>query len=233
MLAEDSFPTSKSHLFMTVPKVDSDKVRPLFGGCNKLYAQYRNVGWELCAYEERMGTFKAIVDSNFLRHLNRLRKGACDSCPAFEAFKVGVAFIPDEVLDSYLEDLLSLKVSESKLFIEQKTNLPLILNCVSYLGLLCALALGLFAVSAGVSVLYAFALSVLVASPFGILWHVGPKYGVMRRMDFAQIISKELARRRGSDDLGTTPALESKVLQRFLGSKISDIPQGAARSLYH
>lgn len=151
-----------------------------FGGCNKLLSQYATIGTALQKYEHSM------------RRLGALRSSA------FIQFREGVSFVSVEVLESYLEDLLDLDVDESKLFIESKaTGLRWVV--VAALGLCAAIATGLLATSRGSSLLVSFGLTLCLAFPFGLLWHFAPRDAAARRMSFAQVLSHEVSRRRGTD----------------------------------
>lgn len=185
-----------------------------FGGCNRLLSQYTCIGAELLKYEAST------------------RRYGYGSFSAFSHFRQGVSFVPVEVLESYLEDLLDLDVPEDRLFISRESpNLKWIF--VSLLGLSGATSLGLYAASTGASLFASFALTAALALPFAVLWNYAPRGGVTRRMGFAQIVSHEVARRRGSDkgprELSETPFA--------LGDLIAHKTPGSARSaafvVYH
>lgn len=185
-----------------------------FGGCNRLLSQYACIGEELLKYE-----------------VNARRYGY-GSFSAFTHFREGVAFVPLEVLESYLEDLLDLEIPESRLCIERESpNFKW--TAVSLLGLSGAIGLGLYAASTGASLFASFALTVALALPFAVLWHFSPRSGVTRRMGFAQIVSHEVSRRRGSDKGPREPAEPQFAFPEFLVQKTPGSARAAAFSAIH
>jgi hypothetical protein len=72
----------------------------LFGGCNVLQQQYQSIGRELSALDFGISRY------GFMKN--------------HENFRIGVAAIPVEVLESYFDDLLDIDIPEDKLFIKQK-----------------------------------------------------------------------------------------------------------------
>ena len=187
------------------PTRSSEKVLHPFGGCNRLLGHYRTIGVELLALEARGG---------------------------IGSFREGVSFVPVEVLESYLEDLLDLDVKEDGLFIVRERSrihslyLPL-------LGIALALSGGLYLVSSGASEFVSLGLTASIALPFAVLSHFFPRNGLMRRMNFAQTLSGEISRRRGRDkdspSWPTTPLFLRDVLNP---SKAGGL-QGAAKKMFH
>ena len=182
---------------------DSDQQHP-FGGCNKLLTHYQTIGTELLQIE---------------------------SSGAIGSFREGVAFVPVEVLESYLEDLLDLGVKEDTLSIYREHHwlqswwLPVV-------GFSFALGFGLYAASTGATLAVSFSLTLFSALPFGLLFHFSPRIGLMRRVSFAQILSGEISRRRGRDKDGDV--LTTRVLREVLGGGVTRAPlQGAAKKLFH
>lgn len=186
-----------------------------FGGCARLRDQYALIGTSLLRY-----------DGGFCRY----RHGISDE---FSDFCSSVATVPVEVLESYLEDLLNLEVSEQSLSIFRR-KLDTLGYWIALAGLLASLAMGLFAVSTGASPILGFGLTVALSLPFGILWHYAPRSGLVRRLGFAQIVSHAVARRRGTDDSDTRPRTSAMVITELLARAKSQTPlQGAARVVYH
>jgi hypothetical protein len=190
--------------------LNKQKARHQFGGCNRLLNQYRVIGSELLRFE-----------ANSYKYTYGL---TCDTTELRE----GLAFIPVEALEAYLEDLLDLEVGEDYLFIfrEKGRITPAI---TAFAGLLFAICTGLYAASSGASLFLAFGLTLSMALPFAVLWHFAPREGAMRRMGFAQVLSQEISRRRGHDR-DTGEAIRSGiVINRFLASKSrATSAQGAA-----
>ena len=194
---------------VTAPKPETSHP---FGGCNRLLNDYRTLGRELLCYERG----------------NRLY--GYRSFTAFSAFREGVAFVPVEVLESYLEDLLDLDIGEDRLFI-QREGRSLRMPAICLFGLAAALAVGLGAAKTGASEMISLAIAVLLAVPFALLWHFYPKTAVTRRVLFARVLSQEIARRRGRDKDGQVGA--GFVFERLLSKKGAGSMQGAAREIVH
>lgn len=196
----------------------NQKVMPLershpFGGCNKILGQYAIIGHELLRYD------RSIYQYGY------------GTSYEFTDFREGVASVPVEVLESYLEDLLDLEVSEEKLFID-RNRFGFLSHYIALGGLLCAMGVGLYAASNGASLLLSFALTVSLSLPFGVLWHFSPRDGLIRRVSFAQIVSHEVSRRRGGDKDFDRRSTSATVLE-LLGRKTTGSAQGAARMIFH
>lgn len=192
----------------------TDKVREIsgFGGCNNLSSHYQRLGDELCALDSGLSRY------GFLRD--------------YDNFRVGVATVPVEVLESYFEDLLDIDVPEERLFINRR-NLGFFFQVLSILGLAAAFGWGLWSVARGASLIVSFAMTFFMSAPFAILWHFSPRMQLMRRIGFARVVSQEIFRRRGGergDDHGSAPS----VISTFLGGRGArpSLP-GAARKIYH
>ncbi|MBN8547745.1 MAG: hypothetical protein J0M12_00370 [Deltaproteobacteria bacterium] len=185
-----------------------------FGGCNRLLSQYSCIGSELLKYEAST------------------RRYGRGSFSAFSHFREGVSFVSVEVLESYLEDLLDLDVSEDRLFIKRESpNLKWMF--VSLLGLSGATSLGLYAASTGASLFASFALTAALALPFAVLWNYAPRGGVTRRIGFAQIVSHEVSRRRGSDKGPRQPANPQFAFTDFIAQKSPGSARSAAFTIFH
>jgi hypothetical protein len=189
--------------------LNKQKARHQFGGCNRLLNQYRVIGSELLRFE-----------ANSYKYTYGL---TCDTTELRE----GLAFIPVEPLEAYLEDLLDLEVGEDYLFIfrEKGRFHPVI---VAFSGLLFAICTGLYAASSGASLFLAFALTFSLALPFAVLWHFAPREGAMRRLGFAQVLSQEISRRRGHDRDTGEGTRSGMVINRLLPRKAQASAQGAA-----
>lgn len=207
---------SFGRVFMSCPSVqkitkgsDSDNAHP-FGGCSRLLNHYQNIGAALLKIESEPITTHTQKE-----------------------FRVSVAFISLEVLESYLEDLLDPLIADERLCIfREKPKINTI--AISLLGLFLAIAIGLYAVSAGASLVLSFALTVCLAFPFALLWHFSPQEGATRRMRFAQILSQEISRRHGGDGKGRASTLSgSRFLEKFLSTSPTGSTQGAAFEIVH
>jgi hypothetical protein len=120
-----------------------------------------------------------------------------------QEFSHGVAFVPVEVLESYLDDLLDLGVSDESLFIKKprpaKRALALLLLCLAtFGGVLYSMAVGPFEVPMPALLIVTFLAGI------GSAFYFVPRTKVLRRFGFATIVSQEIAARRGHDrtDLG-------------------------------
>lgn len=163
-----------------------------FGGCPRLRSQYQTIASELTDVEKKCGRFAPVTPSSI------------------KAFRKGTVLIPVEVLESYLEDLLNLQVSEPDLFIEPDRLGNRILH-FSIVGLVFSAVCGVYAASSGASFLLSLALTICLASPFAVLWHFSPRETTMRRLRFAQILSREISRRRGGRDDKRPPQRTSLI----------------------
>jgi hypothetical protein len=156
--------------------------RPLshpFGGCNRLLDQYQMTGRALLAYE------RSVVCAPLIPSPRSMRE-----------FSTSVAFVPVEVLETYLDDLLDLGVSDEGLFIKKsKTSW----RGRVLLGILIAAVVGsLFVLhgdltAAAMPALFAITFLAGIASTLYFL----PRTKVIRRFGFATLVSHEIGTRRG------------------------------------
>lgn len=203
----------------TAPRHEGNLLTP-FGGCNRLLEQYQQTGRALLEYERR--TCGALIPGQ--RH-NR-------------EFGQSVSFVPVEVLESYLDDLLDVGVTDESLFIKklQPAKRALVLS---------AIGLAAFAVSA-VEVLSGATLASLTAlivvtffSGLGAALYFIPRMKVFRRFNFATVVSGEIARRRGHDRTNVG-GFATRLLMRDLwqrgearGSALPPHPARLAVRYYH
>lgn len=165
---------------MKTAPLGDDTLRTPFGGCNRLLEQYQQTGRALLDYEQRLC-------------------GALIPGPRFSReFGHAVAFVPVEVLESYLDDLLDVGVSDDSLFISKlkpaKRALALIAIAVTALGA------SAFEVSGGATLASLTALILVTFfSGLGAALYFIPRMKVIRRFSFATVVSGEIARRRGHD----------------------------------
>jgi hypothetical protein len=183
-----------------------------FGGCNVLRDQYCLIGRELSA-----------LDFGVHRYVLRRER---------EEFRIAVASVPIEVLESYVEDLLDLDVPDEKLFICRR-RLETSFQLLAIVGLFISFAWGLWSVSKGASTTASFLCTVAMATPFAVLWHFAPRVQLMRRLGYARIVSREVFRRRGGGQ-NDSSGVHASVLSKLLTSPTSRsaIP-GAAKITIH
>lgn len=156
---------------------DSSELHP-FGGCNKLLEQYRMTGRGLLAYE-------AVACAALIPSARRQRD-----------FSAAVAFVPVEVLETYLDDLLDLGVSDESLFIRKskpcwRGRLFLIVLMVALAGALCVWHGDLAAA------LMPALLAVAFLAGIGTTLYFLPRTKAIRRFSFATVVSREIGQRRG------------------------------------
>ena len=161
---------------------------------------YRTIGLELMRYESGTSAY------------------GYQSFSAFTHFREGVSFIQVEVLESYLEDLLDLEITEDTLFIRLAGFRVRSIHW-SLAGLLGALTIGLYAASRGASLPLSFGLTVALALPFAAMWHFAPRDGLARRLGFAQLLSHEIARRRGGDSERPTTLSPVALLEKLVAHR--------------
>lgn len=194
-----------------------------FGGCSKLREQYRLVGQAFLEFERQCSVLSSVFPlSPVVRGRPHPGRG----------FQTGVAFVAVEVLESYLEDLLDLDVSDEALSIPRQRRV-LNSSMTSLLGLAGSFALGVYAASAGASLFVTFALTLSVALPFALLWHFTPSEGLARRMAFAQILSQEIARRRGADRDGRGLIAANQAMATPMRWSTPSISKSAAFGMLH
>ena len=115
-----------------------------------------------------------------------------------EALQSNLAFIPDEIIESYLEDLLDFTISDHQLHIYRRNFTPKY-NVIAIFGLILSMAFGLKLAYSGASFYLALTGVLLIALPSGIIWHLAPKIAPNRRLFFVKLLSQELDRRNGGD----------------------------------
>lgn len=185
-----------------------------FGGCNKLAGQYRIIGRELLTFEQHSG----------LSSLTSPGKSET-------AFRQGISFIPVEVLESYFDDLLDIGQPDSILHIESKSWIrrPGWMY-VAVLGMLVALLMGLYVASLGTSLPIAFSLAVSLCIPFAAMLYIASN-SASRRMRFAQLLSREIYRRRGINDDSTLMTGARIGLRSLLSAQAPQSTAGASFEL--
>lgn len=210
-----------SHRLMDLAKTNDLCGLHPFGGCNRLLEQYQQIGRALLAYEQVL--CGALIPAQRL----------------VREFSAGVAFVPVEVLESYLDDLLDLGVRDESLFIKKPrpAKRALLLMCTAVVGL-CG------AVFAWEGDLTAALLPALLVTTFlagiGSAMYFLPRTKVIRRFSFATVVSREVASRRGIDktDMGSfaTRFLRGemwKLNDRTTASSLPPYPARAALRYYH
>lgn len=195
---------------------------PWFKSGRRSFSQhYKTIGNALVTLERDFSGIKYLMN---LSILDNLKEGSALS-QLVGCFRVAVSFVPLEVLESFLEDLLDIGISEERLNIQAPGRVS-VSSILSVFGLGLSFATGFHVVSTGGSLLFACALMFILVLPAVALWYFAPQFGVFRRFKFAKIVSMEISRRRGS---GTEePGLRTRlVFEKLLGKKISEFPQGA------
>ena len=112
------------------------------------------------------------------------------------SLQIDLALVSNEILESYLEDLLDFEINDARLHIFRK-NIDRIYSLSSLLGLLIALAIGLKLAQLGTSLIVALSAVLLIALPCGMVWHLAPKLAPNRRLYFAKLVTLEIERRTG------------------------------------
>lgn len=196
---------------MAIKKLDHSN----FVRSNRLVECYRMIGAALAEYENNHSGFGTVLD---LSHYRTPFPIPLDIKSFFQksllTFEQGVSFVPVEYLVAYLEDLLDLEVTEERLCIPRQKKFSGTIWIV-VLGLCFSIASGLYVVQLGGSLLFSFALTVLLALPFGLLWHLMPRDGLSRRIKFAKLVQNEITRRKGGGTFITTPLQPGAVGKIF------------------
>lgn len=171
-------------------KISTESNHP-FAGCNRLISQYQTIGAALLCYEES-------YSSRFISNGGGRRD-----------FSVAVSFVPVEVLEAYLDDLLDIAVTDESLFIRRTTSV--IRRMVGAI-VAAALAIGLVGTWTHSSVVPAMLLT-LCGMGFLCTAFALPRMKVVRRFSFATLVSHEIAGRRGQGH-GNFRAFAGKI---FMG----------------
>jgi hypothetical protein len=210
-----------SHRLMDLAKTnDLCGVHP-FGGCNRLLEQYQQIGRALVAYEQVL--CGALIPAQRL----------------VREFSAAVAFVPVEVLESYLDDLLDLGVTDDSLFIKKSrpAKRALLLMATALVGLCGAVCVWEGDLTA--AVLPALLVTTFLAG-IGSAMYFLPRTKVIRRFSLATVVSREVASRRGLDktDVGSfaTRFLRGdmwKLNDRSPGSALPPYPARAALRYFH
>jgi hypothetical protein len=192
-----------------------------FGGCNRLLEQYQQIGRALLAYEQVL--CGALIPAQRL----------------VREFSAAVAFVPVEVLESYLDDLLDLGVTDESLFIKKPrpAKRAMLLMATALIGLSGAVCVWEGDLTA--AVLPALLVTTFLAG-IGSAMYFLPRTKVIRRFSLATVVSREVASRRGLDktDMGSfaTRFLRGdmwKLNDRSPGSALPPYPARAALRYYH
>lgn len=191
-----------------------------FGGCNRLLEHYQQVGKALLDYERRI--CGALIPG---QRYNR-------------EFGQAVVFVPVEVLESYLDDLLDLAVQDESLFIKKPrpAKRAMLLAAVG-IATLCA---SFYAGREGASFLsLTILLAITALAGLGGALYFVPRLNVLRRFSFATVLSGEIARRRGHDKTNVG-GFATRLLMRDLwnrgevqGTALPPYPARAAMRYYH
>lgn len=175
-----------SHRLMDLAETSDHPSYHPFGGCNRLLEQYRQTGIALLAYEQILGG--ALIPAQRL----------------VREFSAGVSCVPVEVLESYLDDLLDLGVSDESLFIKKARPAKRAIALVAIS--ICALFGALFVLEGEITMAFLPALLVVAfLGGIGSAMYFVPRTKVIRRFSFATVVSQEIAQRRGHDktNMGT------------------------------
>lgn len=143
-----------------------------------------------------------------------------------ETLKSNLAFVSDEVLRSYLEDLIDFTISDESLYIYRRYFFRAY-NLVAIIGLVVAMVFGLKLAYSGTSFALAMLAVLSIAIPSGVIWHLAPKIMPNRRLFFARLLNQELNRRNGNSNDGT--GLMTKINKLVKPSGIA--PAGVSQKI--
>jgi len=182
----------------------------------KFIDSYRMIGGALLDYERAYSGFGSVLE---LSHFSTPFPIPIDLGSFFKksrySFEAGVSFVPVEILESYLEDILDLQTKDEDLYVVNPRSFSWS-SLIAIAGMGIAISIGLFAASKGFSLFSSFAITLILALPFGVLWHFSPRDFVSRRMRFAKLLQNEITRRRGGGTYLSMP-LRSLSAGRGLG----------------
>ena len=167
-----------------------------FGGCARLLEHYKRIGLALLTQEKKLSRrFYGVV----------VPTKECE-----EEFAGLVAFIGCEVLESFLDDLLDLKVNDESLFISRSNSTGGAALWLTGLMIPIALAATYGPQDSTRLVIPICIGSLILLAVAGILMTI-PRIKIMRRFGFATLLSHEISRRRGHDR-PNTPRIASRLL---------------------
>ena len=171
-----------------------------FSGCRSLIDQYRYIG-------------SSLIKNEF-RSSERPTRMLIPTRDSEEEFAAILATVPVEVLESYLDDLLDLNVTDDSLFIAQVESHWR----GSMVGFFLALIAGvsLYVPVDSSSVFIPLCLGIFFVSGLLVALNVFPRSRVMRRFSFATLISRVISRRRGYDKNEPT-SLAPRIIRDFFG----------------
>ncbi len=176
-------------------------------GSRLLIRHYQIIGMALVAFEEER--------ESLLSKAEKCQK----------TFREGVAFVPVEILESYLDDLMDLSIEEEKLFLDPGRH-----HVVRLLWRSAFLAVGssILVMLLGNSVYAASCIALLAASLYLPFWQRA-RGQVVRRLQLSRVVSREVNRRRGRDDSPFIPVSGEFNWKEFFsrGRTTSSLP-GAA-----
>lgn len=183
-----------------------------FGGCHNLLNHYRTIGTELLRTENQK---------------IRTRQGEGSM---LREFREATVFVPVEVLESFLDDLLDLDIPDRKLFIQVKGS-RVMLNTIGILGTIASLVIAGYLAFDGLSSLTVLFTSAVIAIPCLLVWQFSPRGYLARRLKFARILSQEISRRHGHGRGNDTWSMQRLMLKRILRTvEVEPAPDAACSS---
>jgi hypothetical protein len=188
----------------------SDVLHP-FGGCNDSLSQYKIIGRALIMVEQESLVY------------------GYGSQRAVQEFRERVASVSVEMLESYLEDLLDSQVALDLLYIARPGFWKSV-DLLTVISLLGSCAVGTYVSLTSGAPLVGLSSTLLLALPVVTVWHRSPFGHLARRVSFARIVSKEVARRRGSDKDGSAESANTGFsLRTLLGGEPEAVGSAPAR----
>ncbi len=208
-----------SHQSMKTSSLHPSTILHPFGGCNRLLEHYQQIGKSLLDYEMRISG--SLMPG---RRYNR-------------EFGQAVTFVPVEVLESYLDDLLDVEVQDESLFIKKPrpAKRALLLAAVGVCTLVASVSAGR---DGGSFMSLTVLLAITVFAGMGGALYFLPRLKILRRFSFATVLSGEIARRRGHDKTNVG-GFATRLLMRDLwsrseqGSSLPPHPARATVRYYH
>lgn len=167
-----------------------------------LLGHYRHIGIALLEHESRPadGPSRMLIPTRDVE----------------EAFGANLATVPVEVMESYLDDLLDLNVTDESLFIKRVESDWR--GSVIALLLACSAAVSLYAPFDAAGYWVTLGLGVFFSCGLFLALYLLPRSRVMRRFGFATLISKVIARRKGYDGNSTT-SLTPRIIRDLFGGR--------------
>ena len=179
---------------------------------------------------DRHNRLYKAVGSSLLEVERLVLKNRVSVKEAQDEFRISTSTVPVEVLESFLEDLLSLGSSDKSLYIHPGRISLASIGLSFLLPFAAFLIFVIFALQQEFEFNWTYSLCLAGFVTLALLY-AAPRSKTRRRFMFAQILSREISRRRGQGDSDYSST--GKVIFGSFFDWRKGTSQGAARSIFH